>query len=278
MQDLWGDENSTHKFFTYMCPRLYDLRTVAYWILEKDAHSQAFKANLRHITQVVLDLSKKKDRLFLKALKLDGRTNREAFKPHSFEIEDHNVSISPVRRETPFDFGARIKEARIKLGLSQKELSDRIGMTSSFISQLENNQISPSLSSFLQIAEVLGLNPAVLLQKDIRKDEPPWLIRRRAVLENIARRDQGYTLYNVLHGERGSAYIVVVSPGAELHRHFIDLKKEEFIQVVRGSVTISLEGQERELRQGDSVFLREAFPTSWKNGRDEEAELLIICF
>jgi KaiC/GvpD/RAD55 family RecA-like ATPase len=39
MQDLWSDENSTYKFFTYMCPRLYDLDTVAYWILDKEAHT-----------------------------------------------------------------------------------------------------------------------------------------------------------------------------------------------------------------------------------------------
>ncbi len=35
MQDLWGDEAKTYKFFTYACPRLYDLNTVAYWIMEK---------------------------------------------------------------------------------------------------------------------------------------------------------------------------------------------------------------------------------------------------
>lgn len=277
MQDLWGDENSTHKFFTYMCPRLYDLRTVAYWILEKDAHSQAFKANLRHITQVVIDLSKKKDKLFLRAVKLDGRTNREAFKPHSFEIEDQHVSITPVRKETPFDIGTRIKEARIKMGMSQKELSDKIGMTSSFISQLESNQISPSLSSFLQIAEVLGLNPAALFQKDGRREDPEWLIRRSTVLGNVARKEQGYALYNILSGERKSAHTVIIAPRAQLQRHFMDLKKEEFIHVVRGQITIMVENKERELRQGDSVYLKDTFPSVWKNTHDEETELLIIC-
>src|SRR5512134_1271821 len=69
MQDLWGNENDTYQFFTYMCPRLYDLGTVAYWILEKDAHSQKFKANLRHITQVVFDLYKRRENLYIKALK-----------------------------------------------------------------------------------------------------------------------------------------------------------------------------------------------------------------
>ncbi|MGQ9610190.1 MAG: RAD55 family ATPase [bacterium] len=33
IQDLWGDEVKTYKFFTYACPRLYDLNTVAYWIM-----------------------------------------------------------------------------------------------------------------------------------------------------------------------------------------------------------------------------------------------------
>ena len=98
MQDLWGDENSTYKFFTYMCPRLYDLGTVAYWILEKEAHSQAFKANLRHVTQVVLDLYIRKDKLFIKALKLDGRPSREAFKPHQYEI-DSKKDISDFNGE-----------------------------------------------------------------------------------------------------------------------------------------------------------------------------------
>ncbi len=143
MQDLWGDENRTYKFFTYICPRLYDLGTVAYWILEKDAHSQKFKANLGHITQVVLELYKRKDKFWIKALKIEGRPNREAFKPHSYEIGDKTISITSVRREPLFDIGTRIKESRIKAGMSQKELAGKVDLTPSFISQMESNQIAP---------------------------------------------------------------------------------------------------------------------------------------
>jgi KaiC/GvpD/RAD55 family RecA-like ATPase len=99
IQDLWGDENSTYKFFTYMCPRLYDLDTVAYWILEKDAHGQKFKANLRHITQVVLDLYKRREMLYIKALKLEGRTNREAFKPHLYEIDGMDITVTFPKKD-----------------------------------------------------------------------------------------------------------------------------------------------------------------------------------
>jgi len=58
MQDLWTDSTRAYHFFTYACPRLYDLRTIAYWILEKEAHSPSFRANLEHVTQVAIELSR----------------------------------------------------------------------------------------------------------------------------------------------------------------------------------------------------------------------------
>ena len=81
LQDVWGDENLTYKFFTYSCPRLYDLQPVAYWVLEKEAHTAAFKATLRHITQVALELEKKNGEFYLKVIKLEGRFSRSAFLP-----------------------------------------------------------------------------------------------------------------------------------------------------------------------------------------------------
>jgi transcriptional regulator with PAS, ATPase and Fis domain len=57
MLDLWGDENRVVRLFGHLCPRLYDLSTLAYWLIEKEAHSDAFLAKVRHITQVVIELS-----------------------------------------------------------------------------------------------------------------------------------------------------------------------------------------------------------------------------
>ncbi len=277
MQDLWGDESNTYKFFTYMCPRLYDLRTVAYWILEKEAHSQTFKANLRHITQVVIDLSNKKEKLFLKAIKLEGRTDREAFKPHLYEIEDSGIRIVPIRKEPSLNIGGKIKETRMRLGMSQKDLADKIGFTSSFVSQIESNQISPSLNSFLQIANALGVNPTALLHKDKKRDETEWLLRRVAVMKNVYRTGQGYRVYTITDGDKTSAYTVVFAPGAVLEKHFLDRKKEELIFVVKGRISVTVGNKERELREGDSVFLKEAVPDVWQNKTGEEVELLSLC-
>jgi KaiC/GvpD/RAD55 family RecA-like ATPase/quercetin dioxygenase-like cupin family protein len=277
MQDLWGDENSTYKFFTYMCPRLYDLGTVAYWMLEKEAHSQTFKANLRHITQVVIELYKKKEKLFIKALKLDRRSNREAFKPHSFEIDDNSISIIPTKKESSLDIGSRLRDKRIKLGMSQKDLAEKIGLTSSFISQIENNQISPSLHSFLQIANTMGINPTVLLQKDKKSDDVSWFIKGDTVKKNLFEKQQGYSIFTIISGDKTSVYRTVIHPVTDLKGHFLNYKKEELIYVLKGKVYVKVENSEKELKKGDSIYLKDSLPSYWRNKTKEEVELLVTC-
>ena len=91
MQHLWEDETKTYQFFTYACPRLFDLKTVAYWILEKDAHTLAFRANLRHVTQIAVDLSCQDEQLFLKVGKSEGRISPSLYKPQKFEVWDDSI-------------------------------------------------------------------------------------------------------------------------------------------------------------------------------------------
>jgi len=275
MQDLWNDESSTYKFFTYMCPRLFDLETVAYWILEKDAHSQQFKANLRHITQDVFDLYVRRDRLFIKALKLTDRQEREAFKPHIFTIENGTVSISLPKREIASDLGGKLKDLRTRIGLSQKDLADKIDVTPSFISQLENNQISPSLYSFLQMCRALGVNPAHVLAADA-DHSTSWLLKRATVSERLIPVAEGIKEYIIVDDDKLSARMVSLGAGTALARHFHALRKPEFIHVVRGTVSVSVEGKTEQLHPGDSVFLRNSAPVQWKNEGGEEAELVEV--
>ena len=277
MQDLWGDENSTYKFFTYMCPRLYDLGTVAYWVLEKEAHSQAFKANLRHITQVVLDLYKRKDKLYIKALKLDGRSNREAFKPHPYEIDiDKKISISPTKKEFSFNIGAKIKELRTSIGMSQKELADKVDLTPSFISQLESNQISPSLSSFMQICNALGVTPGEILEEKI-SDDVQWLIKKEKIFSNVSLTENGLKGYKIVKNGSMSGTLFVLEPHTKIERHFIPEQGKKLIYVLRGDVSVVIDNKEKTLRSGDSIYLKEGIPSLWKNEGGDKAELLLLC-
>jgi transcriptional regulator with XRE-family HTH domain len=53
------------------------------------------------------------------------------------------------------EFGARLKEIRTSLNISQKELSEQTGLTLRTIQRIENNDVKPSLYSLKVIGEVL---------------------------------------------------------------------------------------------------------------------------
>ncbi len=277
MQDLWGDENATHRFFTYMCPRLYDLGTVAYWILEKEAHSPRFKANLRHITQVVFDLSKRKNSLFLKALKLEGRHDREVFKPHQYDVQENSVTVTSLRKEPVTDIGSKLKEERVRTGISQKELADKVSLTPSFLSQLESNQVSPSLSTYLQLCRAIGIDPGHLLEGGVpERTAVSWLIKNEDVFSRIPVREDYAKVYEAATGKKISARIVVLPAGAAMNRHFFYHKDEEFVYVLDGDISVVIEGREEHIRAGDIIHLHDSFPSHWKNEGGDEAKLLIV--
>jgi len=53
------------------------------------------------------------------------------------------------------EFGARLKEIRTSLNMSQKELSEQTGLTQRTIQRIENNEVKPSLYSVKVLGDVL---------------------------------------------------------------------------------------------------------------------------
>ena len=53
------------------------------------------------------------------------------------------------------EFGERLKEHRTSLNCSQKELSEKTGLTLRTIQRIENNEVKPSLYSLKMIGEAL---------------------------------------------------------------------------------------------------------------------------
>ncbi len=54
------------------------------------------------------------------------------------------------------DIGQKIKELRVLKGLTQEELADRSELSKGFISQVERNLTSPSISTLVDILQSLG--------------------------------------------------------------------------------------------------------------------------
>ncbi len=87
MLELWGDEEKALRFFGHYCPRLFDLNTVACWLLEKEAHSAPFLAKLRHITQVVFEMTVTNGVQTLTTIKASNRNCLEIGVPQQCTVD-----------------------------------------------------------------------------------------------------------------------------------------------------------------------------------------------
>lgn len=79
-------------------------------------------------------------------------------------IAEHKGSIS-------MDIGERIKELRIERGLTQEELADRAELSKGFISQVERNITSPSISTLEDVLIALGTDLSSFFYSDNEKPQ-----------------------------------------------------------------------------------------------------------
>jgi len=281
MQDIWGDENATYKFFTYSCPRLYDLQTVAYWVLEKEAHTPSFKANLRHITQVAIELNKENGELFFKVIKIEGRFSRSAFLPKRYEIWNQEVVFPSIGGRKPSNLGDKIRTLRKKLGMTQKELAGQVGLTPSFISQLEKNLISPSLDSLLKLSEKLNTQPIYFLMDG---ESGPW---QKMVIKPNERQDihlqelkipevRLQLLVSDVLNRRMEPHLLTLREGATINGHFYSHKGDEFAYVIEGELEVEIQGEKQMLKEGDSLYIESMVPSKWTNLGKGDAVLLWV--
>lgn len=63
--------------------------------------------------------------------------------------------------------GSRIKEERLKRGMSQQQLGDLLDVTKVSICGYENGTRTPTMETFIKLIEVLEFSPDYLLGRDV---------------------------------------------------------------------------------------------------------------
>lgn len=282
MQELWGGEDHILKFYSHSCPRLYELRTIAYWILEKRAHSPRLKAHISQIAQVVIDLSIRRGTTSLTVLKADQRDPGVMHRPFTYWTKDGRILFEEEKRSKSgiIDLGARIKAMRSKRGMSQKELANRVGVTPSTISQVESDLIYPSLPALLKMAEVLSMEVGSFFQEpDGSKKRirfPASESTQVRIGETPENGVQGKLLTPVDLNEAAEPYLIEILANRSISSHFFPHKGEEMGYLISGKLQMVVEEKIYNLRSGDTVYLTTEVPSKWLNPGPGAARLLWV--
>jgi transcriptional regulator with XRE-family HTH domain/KaiC/GvpD/RAD55 family RecA-like ATPase len=278
MQELWGGEAQVLRFYSRACPRLYELDTIAYWIIEREAHTPRLRANINKIAQVVVDLTIKRGKSTLTIVKAQRRKTHQPNKPVLFWFEGDTVHFESEQQTSgQLNLAVRLKALRQDRGLSQKALARAIGVTPSTISQIESNLIYPSLPALVKMAEILGADVSTFFENGTPTARPMVfkggtetivsddLPRGRIAVERLLPTD---------FKAGAEVFLVTIEARQTIDRHFFSHKGEEMGYLLSGRLEVDLRGRAHTLNVGDLVYLKADTPAHWKNPGHAPARLL----
>jgi transcriptional regulator with XRE-family HTH domain len=281
MQELWGSEDRLLSFYSHHCPRLYDLNTIAYWVLEKNAHSSRFRAQINQIAQVAIELTIKRGTTSLNILKAENRSPEEFHKPHNYWTKDLTIVFEEEKRTSgKIDLGLRLKEFRLRRGLSQTELAKLVGVTPSTISQVESNLIYPSLPALMKMAEALAVDLTSFFED--RQEGSGRLIFTPADAVEVKFPNlpeaavQARLLYPVDFQGKAEPYLIEITPKTTLPAHFFFHKGEEVGYLLSGRLQVRVGKGVYHFKAGEVIYLTAEVPVEWRNPGPSLARLLWI--
>jgi len=173
------------------------------------------------------------------------------------------------------ELGSRIRALRQTRRLTLRQLSERAGVTESFLSQVEREKTSPSIASVQRIARALDLSIAQLFAEEpstgrvVRREA-----RRRIVYPGLRAVDEFLTPN--LAG-RLQVILSTIEPGGgtgeEPYTHESD---EEVVVVLAGALDVWVGDEHYVLREGDAITFNSRVP-HWNMNRGEVPVSVLFC-
>jgi transcriptional regulator with XRE-family HTH domain len=112
------------------------------------------------------------------------------------------------------DVGVHLRAVRQMVGLSQRELAKRAGVTNGMISLIEQNRVSPSVSSLKKVLDGIPMSLAEFFTLDLAQS--PQLFFGREELTNLGSEEVSLRLVAARRPNRAMAILHErYAPGAD---------------------------------------------------------------
>lgn len=179
------------------------------------------------------------------------------------------------------NLGKKIKDIRLGKGVSLRDLAKHIGLTRSFLSQVERGKTNPSIASLEKIAQALGIGLSYFFKEEFpikfslfkKKRERKFVIETAKVsCEVLASDILDITMVPLLFSlnigcEIGKAQLAVY-------------KKERFMTTLKGKIKLICSTEDKKefiMGEGDSLYCKCDAPCKkMSNIGDEEAIMLWV--
>jgi transcriptional regulator with XRE-family HTH domain len=169
--------------------------------------------------------------------------------------------------------GNRLREARIRAGISQTEVARRAGLSISFVRLVERGKSDISLARLLRWTTIFGIPVADIVAEPTADDIEIVTPADRVLVPS---REAGVQFWLLsLGGNRLiEPAIFDLAHGAQM-RHPVSYEGEEAAFVLRGRVQLRIGDREILLNEGDAVYYSSSSPRTYANVGRGPASVLV---
>ena len=150
------------------------------------------------------------------------------------------------------DIGNKLKELRVLKGLTQEELADRSELSKGFISQLERNLTSPSITTLMDILQCLGTSIGEFFNEapdeQIVFGKQDYFVK----LDTEYKNEIKWIIPNAQKNTMEPIYLTLEAGGSTCPD--TPHEGEEFGYVLQGAVSIHLGNKTYKAKKGESFY------------------------
>jgi transcriptional regulator with XRE-family HTH domain len=175
------------------------------------------------------------------------------------------------------NIGPSLKKIRLHKKYTITEVAQRVDISVSLLSQIENDKITPSLQTLEELLRFYTINFSDFFKQ---VEQKKYIYVKEAEAETMENSDHGFKLTllaSKLQHNALESYIVKLNPEAILLLAKLDdeINGERIIYGISGSVQVLLDGELFTINLGDSINFKSYVPCKISNSSPAEAKFLI---
>jgi len=171
------------------------------------------------------------------------------------------------------DVGSHLKSVRIMYGLSQRELAKRAGVTNGTISLIEQNRVSPSVSSLKKVLDGIPMSLAEFFTLDLQSS--PQVFYGRDECTDIGDHEVSRRLVAAKRPHRSMSLMhESYRPGSDTGAGMLSHNGEEGGIILSGRIELTVGGQNRVLGPGDAYYFMSSVPHRFRNLDSQVCEII----
>jgi transcriptional regulator with XRE-family HTH domain len=192
--------------------------------------------------------------------------------------ETRVLPAGTVESSAQGNLGNVIRTARREAKRTLMQVAKDAGLSISFLSQVERNLLTPSVSALKRIADVLEIPAGSLMFGLESGSKGPTVTLIRSNSRKRVVFPQSHIAYEMLTPDlrrRMSIFWLDAPPHSQSGPAFSH-EGEDAVIVLRGTLRVEIGEVWHELKKGDSLYFNSEFPHRWANESSRAAQVMWI--